>query len=173
MAGAGYRAFVAGEKLTAANVNTYLMQQSVMVFGSAAARDAAIGTATVSEGMTVYLTDSDRLFTYSTAGSAGWRPVSPYTFEVGTSTATLVSGSPWSTQTGSVTFTSGRFNTSQVPIVNATAVVSSSAQATIQVYSISNTGFSYRISLYAASSATLTVHWSAFQATSTAGSGAG
>lgn len=171
MAGAGYRAFVAGEKLTAANVNTYLMQQSVMTFTDATARDAAITSP--SEGMVVFLKDSDRLFSYSTAGTAGWRPIAPYTSEVGTASATLVSGSPWSTQTGSVTFTSGRFITSQVPIVNATVVVSSSAQATVQVYSITNTGFSYRISLYAASTSTLTVHWSAFQATSTAGSGAG
>lgn len=171
MAGAGYKSFTAGAILGATDVNTYLMEQTVMVFADATARDAAI--ASPAEGMVVYLKDSDRLFTYSSSGTAGWRPASPYTYEVGTSSATLVSGSPWSTVTGSVTFTSGRFNTSQVPIVNATTVVTSSAQATVQVYSISATGFSYRVSLYASSTATLTIHWSAFQATSTAGSGAG
>ncbi len=42
MAGAGYRTFSAGEVLTAANVQTYLMDQAIPVFASSTARDAAI-----------------------------------------------------------------------------------------------------------------------------------
>jgi hypothetical protein len=38
MAGLGRRVFSAGEVLTAANVNGYLMDQSVMVFDDDAAR---------------------------------------------------------------------------------------------------------------------------------------
>ncbi len=34
MAGAGYRTFSAGEVLTAANVQTYLMDQAIPVFAS-------------------------------------------------------------------------------------------------------------------------------------------
>ena len=45
MAGAGAKLFVSGDVLTAAQVNTYLMDQAVMVFASAAARDAAFGGA--------------------------------------------------------------------------------------------------------------------------------
>lgn len=71
MAGLGYKVFSAGEVLTAANVNGYLMEQSVMVFGGTAARGSALGTA-VSAGMVSYLTDASKLFYYD--GSA-WTEV--------------------------------------------------------------------------------------------------
>ena len=72
MAGAGFKVFTIGEVLTAANVNTYLMEQSVMVFDDAAARTAAIGTA--SEGMITYLKDTNAVEVYD--GSA-WASVAP------------------------------------------------------------------------------------------------
>ena len=64
MAGAGYKLFSTGEVLTATNVNTYLMQQSVMVFASAAARTAAL-SGVVAEGMVSYRTDSKVLEVYN------------------------------------------------------------------------------------------------------------
>ena len=66
MAGAGFKTFSVGEVLTATNVNTYLMQQTVMVFADASARSTAITSP--SEGMVTYLSDSDTLWSYS--GSA-------------------------------------------------------------------------------------------------------
>lgn len=57
MAPAGFRTFVAGDILTAAQVNDYLMQQSVTVFASAIARDAAISTP--AEGQACFLTDTN------------------------------------------------------------------------------------------------------------------
>jgi hypothetical protein len=63
MAGAGYKAFSPGEVLLANDLNTYLMEQSVMVFGGTAARSSAI--VSPSEGMITYLTDSDRLQLYN------------------------------------------------------------------------------------------------------------
>jgi hypothetical protein len=53
MAGAGKKTFTAGETLTASDVNTYLMEQSVMNFGGTAARASAIPTP--STGMTTYI----------------------------------------------------------------------------------------------------------------------
>jgi hypothetical protein len=64
MAGAGFKTFAVGEVLTANNVNTYLMQQTVMVFASAAARSSALST-NVAEGMVSYLTDSNSLWYYN------------------------------------------------------------------------------------------------------------
>lgn len=55
MAGLGRRVFTAGEILTAANTNGYLMDQAVMVFASSAARSSAIGTP--SAGMLTYRSD--------------------------------------------------------------------------------------------------------------------
>ena len=66
MAGAGFKTFSVGEVLTANNVNTYLMQQSVMVFADAAARSTAITAP--SEGMVTFLSDSNTLWYYN--GSA-------------------------------------------------------------------------------------------------------
>jgi len=65
MAGAGFKTFSVGEVLTATDVNTYLMQQTVMVFATAAARSSAI--AAPSEGMVTYLTDSNSLWYYDGA----------------------------------------------------------------------------------------------------------
>jgi hypothetical protein len=66
MAGAGYRTFSAGEVLTAANVQTYLMDQAIPVFASATARDAAITSP--EEGQHCFLKDTDALQYYT--GSA-------------------------------------------------------------------------------------------------------
>ena len=63
MAGAGFKTFSVGEVLTATNVNTYLMQQTVMVFATASARSSAITAP--SEGMVTYLTDSNSIWYYS------------------------------------------------------------------------------------------------------------
>jgi hypothetical protein len=62
---AGRKVFVANEILTAADVNDYLMDQSVMVFSGTAARSSAIGTPTA--GMMSYLTSTNTLQVYGTA----------------------------------------------------------------------------------------------------------
>ena len=71
MAGAGAKLFVSGDVLTAAQVNTFLMDQAVMVFASTAARDAAFGGAgepALAEGMICYISDANSLLYYT--GSA-------------------------------------------------------------------------------------------------------
>jgi hypothetical protein len=54
---AGRKVFTAGEVLQAADVNDYLMDQSVMVFAGTAARGSAIPSP--SEGMVTYRSDDD------------------------------------------------------------------------------------------------------------------
>jgi hypothetical protein len=66
MAGAGYKLFNTGDVLTAAQVNTYLMEQSVMVFADAAARTTAL-TGVVAEGMLSYLKDTNAVEVYDGA----------------------------------------------------------------------------------------------------------
>jgi hypothetical protein len=53
------KTFTAGEVLAAADVNTFLMDQSVMTFADSGARGSAIGTAIAQEGMLTYLEDTD------------------------------------------------------------------------------------------------------------------
>ena len=60
MAGSGIRVFAAGEILTAAQVNGYLMDQAVTRFADAATRDASFGGAgqpVLTEGRICYLDD--------------------------------------------------------------------------------------------------------------------
>jgi len=71
MAGAGAKLFVSGDVLTAAQVNTYLMDQTIMRFATTTARDNAFGGAgepTLAEGMFAYTDDTNTLWFYS--GSA-------------------------------------------------------------------------------------------------------
>jgi hypothetical protein len=63
MAGAGRKIFTAGDVLTAAEVQDYLQDQTVMVFGGTAARSSAIPTPT--EGMFSVTTDNDQLSYYN------------------------------------------------------------------------------------------------------------
>jgi hypothetical protein len=63
MAGAGYKLFNTGDVLTAAQVNTYLMQQSVMVFANSAARTTAL-SGVLAEGMLSYLQDTNAVEKY-------------------------------------------------------------------------------------------------------------
>jgi hypothetical protein len=85
MAGLGRKVWSAGEVLAAADVNGYLMDQSVMVFSSAAARDSSV--AIPSEGMLAYLTDSNSLLAYDGSNWVSANSVS------GTVTASDVTGS--------------------------------------------------------------------------------
>jgi hypothetical protein len=67
---AGYREFQTGEVLTAANVNDFLMNQSVMVFADASARTTALSSPI--EGMVSYLQDTNAVEVYD---GSGWTAV--------------------------------------------------------------------------------------------------
>jgi len=56
------KVFTAGEVLAAADVNEFLMDQTIMTFAGTAARGSAIGTAV--EGMYAHLNDTDTLTYY-------------------------------------------------------------------------------------------------------------
>jgi hypothetical protein len=72
MAGAGYKLFNTGDVLTAAQVNTYLNEQTVMVFANSTARTTAL-SGVLAEGMVSYLQDTNAVEVYN--GSA-WVGVS-------------------------------------------------------------------------------------------------
>lgn len=103
MAGAGYRSFSDGAVLTAAQVQTYLMDQAVMVFAGTAARGSALPSP--SEGMMTYLSDSDVVqvyngSTWSTLGQA------PATLSSPSATGTYTSsGTAWTYYTFNATGT--------------------------------------------------------------------
>ena len=59
MAGAGFKLFENGQVLLASEVNTYMMEQQIMVFAGTATRGSAIASPT--EGMFAFLKDDDKL----------------------------------------------------------------------------------------------------------------
>lgn len=68
MAGAGAKLFESGAVLTAAQVNTFLMEQTIMRFATTAARDAAfggVGELTLAEGMFAYIDDQNLVYFYT------------------------------------------------------------------------------------------------------------
>jgi len=82
-AGLGFKTFLTGDVLTAADTNGYLMQ-GVLVFATAAARDSAITSP--QEGQTCYLKSTDAVMTYSgsawvaVGGSSGLTMITSSTF---------------------------------------------------------------------------------------------
>jgi len=66
----GFKVFAVGEVLTAADVNDYLMEQSIGIFASSTTRDAQI-TSPI-EGQFAYLADSNTLTYYSGSSWASY-----------------------------------------------------------------------------------------------------
>lgn len=69
--GLGYKDFAPGAVLTAAEVDGYLMRQTLMKFASSAARDSAL-SGVLDESMHSYQTDTDEITYYN--GSA-WKTI--------------------------------------------------------------------------------------------------
>jgi hypothetical protein len=62
VAGSGFKLFENGNVLLASEVNTFMMEQQIMVFAGTASRGSAI--AEPSEGMFAFLKDTDALTFY-------------------------------------------------------------------------------------------------------------
>jgi hypothetical protein len=111
MAGLGYKLFASGEVLTAANLQGYAVDQSVMSFATSAARTSAL--AAPSEGMVTYLADDDRIEVYD--GTAYKIVYLPPTAYVPTATNyTRTSGSLYYSVAGHTLFITGRIIVSAV-----------------------------------------------------------
>jgi len=86
-AGQGFKTFATGDVLSAADVNGYLMQ-GVLVFATAAARDAAITAP--AQGQTAYLKSDNLIYTYN--GSAWTNSVGDITAVTTASNSGLAGG---------------------------------------------------------------------------------
>ena len=98
MAGAGYKLFQTGDVLTAAQVNTYLNEQTVMVFASSAARTSALSSV-LAEGMVSYLQDTNAVEVYD---GSNWVSIGSSGDITGVTAGTGISGGGTS---GTVTIT--------------------------------------------------------------------
>jgi len=119
VAGAGKKTWSTGDVFTASDLNTYLMEQSIMVFATATARDAAITSP--SDGMFSYTTTTpaDTLSYYN---GAAWVAVDLAGDITGITTAANSSLSGGATS-GTVTLTVDVNNTTSVTAVAADYVL--------------------------------------------------
>jgi hypothetical protein len=124
MPGLGRKTFTPLEVLTAANVNGFLMDQSVMVFASATARSSVIGTA-LSTGMVSFRADGTAWEGYN--GSAWVSLVNTATFLTASGTATLTNKSIDASQITTVVNTVA---------ATATTYVASTADRNETIYSL-------------------------------------
>ena len=121
---AGYRNFLTGEVLTAANVNDFLMEQSVMTFADAAARDAALAPV-LREGMVAYLQDTDTPTYYD--GSA-WQEFTPSSLDASVITTGTFDAARIPNLDASKT-TSGVFDIARIPNAAKAGIGSNVVQA--------------------------------------------
>jgi hypothetical protein len=175
------KTFVSGEVLYAADVNNYLMNQTVMVFASDAARGSAITSPT--EGMVTYSSDVNNFSVYdgsswlnfagantsypnqSAITSGGYtRPV-PFAMAVASASIT---------GNGTINFPANRF--SVTPTVLATVISGTSTRTSVTVGTITLSAGVYSIPVFVwtgASAATVaaTVHIQGIQMTSASATG--
>jgi hypothetical protein len=131
MAGLGYKVWSAGDVLAAADVNGYLMQQSVMVFASSAARSSALGAASA-EGMVTWLSDTNVL--EAATGTATWVQVYPASVSSVSGTAIVFGSTAVSTA-----------YTAVAGLDNASIIVTGTAAVTVTVPDILSVGDSLNI----------------------------
>lgn len=129
MAGAGYKLYATGDVLTAADVNSYLQEQTVMRFASAAARTSALASV-LAEGMLSYLIDTDAVEVYN--GSA-WVGVANAGDITGVTAGTGISGGGTS---GTVTIT----NSMATAITTAGDLIKGTGSGTFDRLGIGSTG---------------------------------
>ena len=144
---AGFREFVTGEVLTAANVDDFLAKQAVMKFADAAARNTALGTAVggsnaLREGMVAYLDDTNTPQYYD---GSSWTDFSPSSLD-----ASVI--------------TSGVFDAARIPDVanagigsNVVQTVKTNAFTTTSTSLVSVTGLSLTITPSSATSKILLI----------------
>ena len=130
MAGAGYKLFNTGDVLTAAQVNTYLQQQVIMVFADSSARTTAL-SGVLAEGMFSYLTGTNAFQYYD---GAAWADVSNPGDITGVTAGTGLSGGGTS---GAVTLSIDTGTT--VDLTTAQTLTNKTLTSPI-VSTISNTG---------------------------------
>jgi hypothetical protein len=167
---AGKKTFVAGEVLTAQDVNDYLMDQSVMTFASSAARSSAIPTP--SEGMVSYQTDTDAIEAYD--GTDWVTRVStsvPFAMAAGKSTFNMVAVASAAV---TITFPASRFSVAPVVTFSVYRVTSASAEVyAMRMNTLTSSGVQLVLVTRSAGAITETVefNWTAIQMTSTTAAG--
>lgn len=175
------KTFASGAVLYAADVNNYLMNQSVMVFADAATRNTAIPSPT--EGMVTYLSDVNNFNVYDGASWLAFAGANtsypnqsaitsggfarPVPFAMAMATAVI-------TGNGTINLPANRFT--QSPLIIATGVSSTSTRTSVTTGAVTLSAGVYSVAVYVwtgatASTTACTVHLQGIQMTSAASAG--
>lgn len=130
------KTFIAGQPLTASEVNTYLMTQAVQTYADAAARTTAIPTPT--EGQIVYLNDVNQF--QASHGGTTWYPIAGQmplfdatrlsTMNLLTGTETLITFSPATVNRGGFVYNAGLITVPHAGLYDITALIGWSGNST-------------------------------------------
>jgi len=179
MAGAGFKTFNSGDVLGATDVNTYLMQQTVMVFASSTTRNAAI--ASPAAGMLTYLSNAK---TFELYDGSGWTAVGGGDATNFPNQASIVSGGvarplPYAMEQGSaavtgslaITFTTSRFTVAPQVLLTVVSSTGTASSATLNAVPTTS-GFTINVwNGTVASTVARTVYWQAIQMKSASANG--
>ena len=119
----GFKVFAVGEVLTAADVNDYLMEQSISIFADSTARDAQI-TSPI-EGMFCYLADTNELQFYNGSAWAGY---------IGEGDITAVNTSATSGLSGGGSSGAINLNTDPTQLTDGTGITVDNANDLLVIY---------------------------------------
>ena len=138
MAGAGRKDWTAGAQVAAADMDQYLMEQTVMQFATSAARDTALASI-LDEGLMSQQADSNCLTVYS--GTA-WSTTGPlYGVGLTWTPAVVQSGSVTSTVTGAKYYRMGRLVTAQCELaITGSGTATNSITVSLPVAAITTIG---------------------------------
>lgn len=153
------KTFLDGEPLPASDLNTYLMDQSVQVYTTAATRNTALPSPM--EGQVTFTSDSKNLATFSSS----WRPM-PYAVQAGSVTIT---GTGAVTASGAIVFTAFRFGVA--PNLQATCTSNNAMLATVGGISTTGATVTIRLTTGGTFTSTHTVDWVATSMTATTSAG--
>lgn len=148
------------EKLASADVNSYLMNQSIMSFTDVATGTASLGTS-LSAGMAFYDQTNKQLAMYDGTVFRGL----PYAVQAGTASITVTAAAYGS---ATINFTAGRFTQAPVVFTNINGIPSGSSKFSSRAASSGTASFVCYLYTGDGTTATSTVpiYWMAVQMTS-------
>jgi hypothetical protein len=145
--------FPAFTRLDASDVNSFLMDQTVMRFAGTAARSSAIPAPV--DGMVTTDEVNKNLQTYYTS----WRPL-PFAVAAGAATATF---SASSSSSGSITFPASRFTQGPVIVGNINTAAAASIGSILRFSSITASGANFTLTVNSSFTGSVSFNWFAIQ----------